>query len=89
MPHATLPMQMALCLYKLGRPLEALRLAEPAVASWCLQDAQRFQLRGLIKHDLKRFGEAVKVRRLVAFIPRRLLTGLPANRTGLRPVGRV
>lgn len=54
--------QTALCLYKLGRPVEALPLAESALTSCCSEDAKRFQLRGLVLHDLKRYGDAVKVR---------------------------
>jgi len=54
--------QTALCLFKLGRPLEALRLAESALKTSCSLDAQRFQLRGLILHDLRRYGDAIKVR---------------------------
>ncbi len=53
--------QMALCLFKLGRPWEALRLAESALKTSCSLDAKRFQLRGLILHDLRRYGDAVKV----------------------------
>lgn len=55
--------QAALCLYKLGRSVEALRLAESALTTCCSLDAQRFQLRGLILHDLRRYTEAAKVNR--------------------------
>lgn len=53
--------QAALCLFKLGRSAEALRLAESALTTSCSLDAQRFQLRGLILHDLRRYAEAAKV----------------------------
>ncbi|CAM9852486.1 unnamed protein product [Scytosiphon promiscuus] len=52
--------ETALCLYKLGRPSEALRLAESALTAGRSLDARRFQLRGLILHDLGRYGDAVK-----------------------------
>lgn len=36
-------------------------MAESALTTCCSLDAQRFQLRGLILHDLRRYTEAAKV----------------------------
>lgn len=60
-PHQSINFQAALCLLKLGRPLDALSLADSTVTASCSLDARRFQLRGLILHDLRRFEEATKV----------------------------